>query len=75
VTIAHPIPAGTTVDFKVTGKRDLQRGVVSKAFLLGTKTWNYAVRVGDRDWAVIGAAIVNEEGRPAPREDGWDEFP
>lgn len=73
--IAHPIPPGTTVRFKVTGKRTLQQGTVSKSFLLGTKTWSYAVRVGERDWSVMGVAIVGEEGRPAPSEDGWCEFP
>lgn len=71
--ILHPIPPGTTVSFKVTGKRTLQQGTVSKSFLLGTKTWSYAVRVGERDWSVMGVAIVSEEGRVERGEDGWGE--
>lgn len=71
--VAHPIPPGTTVDFKVTGKRELQRGVVSRSFLLGTKTWTYAVKVGGVDWSVLGAAIVGEQGRVERGEDGWGE--
>ncbi len=71
--IHHPIPPGTTVRFKVTGKRTLQEGIVSQSFLLGTKTWTYAVRVGGKDWSVLGSAIVGEEGRVERGEDGWGE--
>ena len=71
--ILHPIPPGTAVRFKVTGKRALQEGVVSQSFLLGTKTWSYAVRVGRMDWSVLGSAIVGEEGRVERGEDGWGE--
>ncbi len=71
--IHHPIPPGTTVRFKVTGKRTLQEGVVSQSFLLGTKTWTYAVWVDGKDWSVMGSAIVGEEGRIERGEEGWGE--
>lgn len=71
--IHHPIPPGTTILFKAKGKRELQRGTVSKPFLLGTRTWSYVAKVDGKDRGVLGSAIVGEDGRKEVGEDGWGE--